>query len=120
MNRNTKKSAPPPRRAVAQVKEVRPVKAVQRDSLKITEAALPAALTELGAILIDIENQQNELHNRLYTVLDHPGPSDGEAMDECGSEASIQPKLTSVVYRLSNRLREVRDQQRDIIDRLHI
>ena len=80
---------------------------------------LPSALADLQSVLSTIEVDQSELKSRLYPVLD---PEDMAGQFGCDGDgaSSIEPRLTDIVRRITQRLHAIREQQRGIINRLHV
>lgn len=82
------------------------------------EPALPAALAELSSVLCSVEANQCGLYDRLHRVLESATDAESSCVET--EAVGLEPPLVEIVYSLTHRLREVCDQQRDIIDRLQV
>lgn len=82
------------------------------------ELPLPAAVTDLFSVLIEVESNQTVLTGRLYPILE---PIE---LEDCGDQADSarapDSKLVDTLRTIAYRLRAVRRQQTDLIDRLHV
>ena len=79
---------------------------------------IPSALADLQSVLATIEADQSELKSRLYPVLDPADTGqDGEESEYC---KAAEPRVADIVRSITRRLHSVRQEQRDIISRLHV
>jgi hypothetical protein len=90
---------------------------IKAQNSTLSELPLPAAVTDLFSVLVEIESNQTVLAGRLYPILE---PVEVDATEKADGARAPDSRLVDTLRTIEYRLRAVRRHQADLIDRLHV